>query len=302
MTWELNRKNQMENILNQKLSKKLDQIKLAKKDIVKSLKKEMASGNLNKEALFGPGFAEFLGSGAWKEQFGKDIETRIIIDEKPIVMSTQTSGDEMVVTVSHNGKMIATYEPKNGFVVIYTKDLEKYMRHKDVIERAAQKVYERGHQPKYPKPEVFDSGRNCRAGDITWGGEGYHCLNCGATADHSWNIKHKKQSPVSSANNKLEVVKAQITETEDDLPYTEDDSFIGKEDVDFHYYINLDERGEFYADVREGMDDGKTVFEIHGFDIFEDGFMKNKEDLQGLKNYLVHLEIMKEYQNLKKGD
>ena len=284
----------MENILNQKLSKKLDQIKLAKKDIVKSLKKEMASGNLTKKALFGPGFAEFLGSGAWKEQFGKDIETRIIIDEKPIVMSTQTSGDEMVVTVSHNGKMIATYEPDNGFVVIYTKDLEKYMRHKDVIERAAQKVYERGHQPKHPKPEVFDSERNCRAGDITWGGKGYQCLNCGGTADHSWNIKHKKQPSASFANNKLEMVKAQITE---------DDPYAGYVyDADFYYYINLDERGEFYADVREGMDDGKTVFEIHGFDIFEDGFMKNKEDLQGLKNYLVHLGIMKEYQNLKKGN
>ena len=33
----------------------------------------------------------------------------------------------------------------------------------------------------------------------------------------------------------------------------------------FEYFVNLDERGEFFADVRSA--DGDTVFEIHGFDI-----------------------------------
>ncbi len=32
----------------------------------------------------------------------------------------------------------------------------------------------------------------CTAHHITWGGEGYQCLNCGATARHSWEIKHNK--------------------------------------------------------------------------------------------------------------
>ena len=58
----------------------------------------------------------------------------------------------------------------------------------------------------------------------------------------------------------------------------------------FEYYINLDERGEFYADVRN--QNGETVLEIHGFDIFEDGYMWHKDDLEGLKNYLVDLSIM----------
>ena len=44
-------------------------------------------------------------------------------------------------------------------------------------------------------PEKVGEGlsRPCNPHDITWGGKGYHCLNCGATADHSWNIKHAEQ-------------------------------------------------------------------------------------------------------------
>lgn len=56
------------------------------------------------------------------------------------------------------------------------------------------------------------------------------------------------------------------------------------------YHINLDERGTFYADVRDSR--GKTVFEIHDFDIFEHGFMKNKEDVDGLRKHLVDLGII----------
>ena len=57
------------------------------------------------------------------------------------------------------------------------------------------------------------------------------------------------------------------------------------------YFINLDERGEFYADVRDGSNN--TIFEIKGFDIFEDGWMRNKSDLTGLKNHSVGLGVMK---------
>ena len=58
------------------------------------------------------------------------------------------------------------------------------------------------------------------------------------------------------------------------------------------YFINLDERGEFYADVRD--ESNNTIFEIKGFDIFEDGWMRNKNDLMGLKNHLVGLGVMKD--------
>ena len=37
----------------------------------------------------------------------------------------------------------------------------------------------------------------------------------------------------------------------------------------YRYFINLDERGEFYADVRNVRD--RSIFEIKGFEIFEDG-------------------------------
>ena len=60
----------------------------------------------------------------------------------------------------------------------------------------------------------------------------------------------------------------------------------------YRYFINLDERGEFYADVRD--ESNNTIFEIKGFDIFEDGWMRNKNDLMGLKNHLVDLGVMKD--------
>lgn len=65
----------------------------------------------------------------------------------------------------------------------------------------------------------------------------------------------------------------------------------------FGYFIDLDERGEFYADVRKP--DGETVYEIRvGSDcddvgnIFEDGFMRHKADIEGLGEYLVSLGIL----------
>lgn len=58
----------------------------------------------------------------------------------------------------------------------------------------------------------------------------------------------------------------------------------------YRYYINLDERGEFYADVRNESE--KTVFEIHGFDIFKDGWMRHKNDIAGLGAYLLDLGVV----------
>jgi hypothetical protein len=65
----------------------------------------------------------------------------------------------------------------------------------------------------------------------------------------------------------------------------------------FGYYINLDERGDFYADVRDVS--GESVFEIRvdagdEDNIFTDGFMSDKNDIMGLKAYMVDLGILKE--------
>ena len=67
----------------------------------------------------------------------------------------------------------------------------------------------------------------------------------------------------------------------------------------FEYHINLDERGSFYADVRNAATN-ETVFEIKagnelGEDetsIFEDGFMRDKHDMDGLTSYLTDLGII----------
>lgn len=64
----------------------------------------------------------------------------------------------------------------------------------------------------------------------------------------------------------------------------------------FGYYINLDERGDFYADVRDV--DGNTVYEIRGLDFFDDGFMSDKYDLIGLELLLTKLEVIPEGSDL----
>ena len=75
---------------------------------------------------------------------------------------------------------------------------------------------------------------------------------------------------------------------------------ISNEERGFKYYINLDERGEFYADVRNEDDD--TVFEIKGYEIFENGYMKHKNDLDGLKNHLVDLGVIEPRDYISKAN
>lgn len=70
--------------------------------------------------------------------------------------------------------------------------------------------------------------------------------------------------------------------------------------MQYYYYINLSERGDFYADVRNP--DGKTVYEICGFSIFEDGFMSHDEDIEGLCSYLQDLGVIGENDSLEWGN
>ena len=66
----------------------------------------------------------------------------------------------------------------------------------------------------------------------------------------------------------------------------------------FHYCVNLDERGDYYADVRSP--DGLTIFEIKAGNlldenetsIFEDGFMRHGKDMDGLTAYLRLLGVI----------
>ena len=64
----------------------------------------------------------------------------------------------------------------------------------------------------------------------------------------------------------------------------------------YTYHINLDERGEFYADVRDHAEN--TIYEIRGFDIFEDGYMSDKSDLNGLRSMLVDFGMMNNHDNI----
>lgn len=76
----------------------------------------------------------------------------------------------------------------------------------------------------------------------------------------------------------------------------------------FVYHINLNERGSFSADVRNQS--GETVYEIKAgseladdeSSIFDDGYMRNPDDLEGLKGYLVDLGIMQDQDELISAD
>ena len=70
--------------------------------------------------------------------------------------------------------------------------------------------------------------------------------------------------------------------------------------MQYEYFINLDERGEFYADVRDP--DGNTVFEVKGFEVFEDGFVDHKYDLESLEDHLHMLGFMPKGVSLVRGN
>lgn len=72
----------------------------------------------------------------------------------------------------------------------------------------------------------------------------------------------------------------------------------------YGYYINMDERGEFHADVRDNSQ--KTIYELHigGDDEaetsnpIEDGYMRNKTDIKGLQGYLQEVGLIEKSDKL----
>lgn len=71
----------------------------------------------------------------------------------------------------------------------------------------------------------------------------------------------------------------------------------------YEYYVNLDERGEFYADLRRS-DDQVTIWEIHTEDLAElvqDGYVKHGRDLDGILNYCVEMNIVKPHDVIVSG-
>ena len=73
----------------------------------------------------------------------------------------------------------------------------------------------------------------------------------------------------------------------------------------FGYYVNLDERGDFYADVRDPS--GETIFELRAepdgsIGLIEDGFMRHKTDLDGLRDHLVSLGLIDKEAELLTSD
>jgi hypothetical protein len=91
--------------------------------------------------------------------------------------------------------------------------------------------------------------------------------------------------------------------------------WVGEEDYDeedvedkslvYQYYINLDERGEFSADVRD--ENGKPVYEIKSDEDGEipevvDGFMDSGDDINNLEIHLKNLNIIPDNAVLEMGN
>ncbi len=77
-----------------------------------------------------------------------------------------------------------------------------------------------------------------------------------------------------------------------------------------HLVVDLDERGSFKAHVEDGA--GQSVFEFSnegengwpdedGLWLINDGYMKHKTDVSGLREYLVAMQFMQPHQQLMLG-
>lgn len=77
--------------------------------------------------------------------------------------------------------------------------------------------------------------------------------------------------------------------------------------MQYTYHVNFDERGGFYADVRDPQ--GVTVFEVRGGNelpddetsLVDDGYMKHLRDINGLLEYLIQAGILPKQATLIMG-
>jgi hypothetical protein len=133
---------------------------------------------------------------------------------------------------------------------------------------------------------------DCRTGAVMGRGTRNHCTRRADKLDLEFGAVRYRVEPMPAVDrSQSDLIAARLKEL-DATPRV----FVPKT---FSYFINLDERGEFSADVRDP--DGITVLEI-GADIFEDGFMRHKHDLDGLRNYMIHLGIMTTNATLIRGN
>lgn len=71
----------------------------------------------------------------------------------------------------------------------------------------------------------------------------------------------------------------------------------------YRYHINLDERGEFYADVRDPF--GETVFEINteaAYGLVEGGMVKDVRNPSKIKEHLVYLNFIDDGDEVISGE
>lgn len=85
-----------------------------------------------------------------------------------------------------------------------------------------------------------------------------------------------------------------------ELMSNEERENFGFDIVEHEYFINLDERGEFFADVRDY--DGNTIYEIRGYESLSYIGMKNSKDIESLEKFLKGELILTAHDKLKRGN
>jgi hypothetical protein len=90
---------------------------------------------------------------------------------------------------------------------------------------------------------------------------------------------------------------------------------MAKKVLEYEYHIDLNERGYYNAHVEEA-ESGKIICEINNEQTYEDengdliteygeitlvqdGYMKHGEDMTGLENYLIEMEVIPKYSRIK---
>jgi len=71
----------------------------------------------------------------------------------------------------------------------------------------------------------------------------------------------------------------------------------------YKYYVNLDERGEFFADLRTPNDDSLWEADTQAMtELIEGGFMQHKTDIASLCFHLIDCGVLPKQSKIVMGD
>jgi len=129
--------------------------------VKKNREKKSHSFNLSEfkkiSSIFGPEAYEYYGSDNFKNSFGEEIQTGIIIDNKPVSIQLSLSGDEPTVLILLDNQVEAIYTDGDGIKVVSTKNLEKFQPYLQDLENKAKTLFGGTKQSSSIKKNIVKS-------------------------------------------------------------------------------------------------------------------------------------------------